>query len=148
MSGSKHETYLNPSEATGAALLARSLPGAVVMLNLLRFREIADYSDFPDIAPPEPISGRQAYERYVDHTLPFLRAAGGRILYAGTGGDYLVGPPGQGWDMALLVEQSSVDSFMAFTSNTEYLAGIGHRIAALHDSRILPLVDALVSVVG
>lgn len=136
------EVHLDPSQATGAAFLARGITGEVVMLNLLRFREIADYSGFPQLAPPEPISGRQAYERYVAHTLPFLRASGGDVLYAGDGGDYLVGPPGQGWDMALLVRQRSVASFMAFASDEAYLAGIGHRVAALRDSRILPLVGA------
>jgi hypothetical protein len=28
---------------------------------------------------------------------------------------------------------------LAFASNQDYLAGIGHRVAALADSRILPL---------
>ena len=41
----------------------------------------------------------------------------------------------------MLVEQSSVDSFLAFASNTGYVAGLGHRTAALEDSRLLPLVS-------
>jgi hypothetical protein len=40
----------------------------------------------------------------------------------------------------MLVEQSSVSAFLEFASNREYLAGIGHRTAALEDSRLLPLV--------
>lgn len=67
------------------------------MLNLLRFRETADYSEFPDLAPEVPISGYDAYEKYVRHTLPFLHASGGELLYIGTGGDYLIGPVGRGW---------------------------------------------------
>ena len=78
-----------------------------------------------------------------EHTLPFLKASGGEVLYVGSGGDFLIGPAGRGWDMAMLVKQSSVESFMEFASNHEYLAGIGHRVAAVRDSRILPLVDAL-----
>jgi hypothetical protein len=39
----------------------------------------------------------------------------------------------------MLVRQSSVQSFMAFAGNTAYLAGLGHRTAALEDSRLLPL---------
>lgn len=41
----------------------------------------------------------------------------------------------------MLVRQSSPAVFMAFASNAEYLAGIGHRTAALEDSRLLPLVE-------
>jgi uncharacterized protein (DUF1330 family) len=137
------DVYLDPSNATGAAFLSRRISGEVVMLNLLRFRMVADYSAFPELAPRVAITGREAYERYIQHTLPFLSASGGRILYAGSGGNYLIGPPGRGWDMALLVRQHSVTAFMAFASNPAYLAGIGHRLAAVRDSRILPLVDAL-----
>ena len=136
------DRYLDPSQANGAALLARNIEGAVTMLNLLRFHDVADYSDYPDLRPAEPISGREAYEKYIQHTLPYLRAAGGELIYRGIGGDYLIGPPDQGWDMALLVKQDSVTAFMAFATNPEYLAGIGHRVAALRDSRILPLVAA------
>ena len=42
---------------------------------------------------------------------------------------------------AMLVRQSSVQSFMAFADHAGYLAGIGHRTAALEDSRLLPLAE-------
>ncbi len=111
------------------------------MLNLLRFREIADYSGFPDLAPPEPISGSAAYDRYVRHTLPFLAASGGSVEFYGTGGDTFVGPPDERWDRVMLIRQSSLEAFFAFASDPEYLAGVGHRTAALEDSRLLPLVQ-------
>lgn len=41
----------------------------------------------------------------------------------------------------MLVRQRSVSDFIAFASNQEYLAGTGHRTAALEDSRLLPLVE-------
>jgi hypothetical protein len=44
----------------------------------------------------------------------------------------------------MLVRQSSFASFIAFASNQAYLAGIGHRVAALEDSRLLPIVQAQV----
>jgi len=45
------------------------------MLNLLRFREVADYRATPALAPPAPISGADAFQRYIDHTLPRRAAA-------------------------------------------------------------------------
>lgn len=132
-------TYLDPTDATAMALFSRHIDGPVVMLNLLRFRATADYSEHPALAPQTPISGRAAYDRYIEHTLPHLTATGGRLLYLGEGGDYLIGPEREGWDMAMLVEQASVEAFMAFAANVDYLAGIGHRVAAVRDSRILPL---------
>jgi hypothetical protein len=41
----------------------------------------------------------------------------------------------------MLVRQSSVASFLAFASHDAYLAGLGHRTAALEDSRLLPLSE-------
>ena len=110
------------------------------MLNLLRFRDVADYGDFPEIGPAEPISGRAAYQLYIDHTLPFLQATGGEMSFLGEGGQYLIGPTAERWDAVMLVRQNSLADFMAFANDQGYLAGIGHRTAALEDSRLLPLV--------
>ena len=117
----------------------RQIQGPVFMLNLLRFREVADYKENPELQPTDSISGAEAFQLYIDHTLPFLIECGGKIVFLGKGGHYLIGPIGEKWDMVMLVEQSSVDAFIAFAGNQEYLNGLGHRIAALQDSRLLPL---------
>lgn len=133
--------FIKVSDENGAALLARNITGEVVMLNLLRFREIADYSKHPELDPGERISGRKAYRKYALHTLPLLEAAGGALLYSGNGGDFLIGPSGKGWDQVLLVRHKSIQAFMNFASDKNYMMGAGHRTAALSDSRLLPLVD-------
>ena len=51
------ERFLEVSQEAGAALLARNISGEVVMLNLLRFRDVADYSANPELMPSGPISG-------------------------------------------------------------------------------------------
>ncbi len=131
--------YLEPTQEAGRSFLARGIAGEVFMLNLLRFREVADYSAHPQLAPGRPISGAEAYERYMAHTLPFLTASGGAVIFFGEGGPFLIGPEGERWDRALLVRQKSAQAFIAFVSDKAYLAGLGHRTAALEDSRLLPL---------
>jgi hypothetical protein len=111
------------------------------MLNLLRFRSTADYSLTPELAPATAISGEVAYRLYMEHTLPHLEKSGGEVLFFGQGGQFLIGPSEERWDAVLLVRQVSVSAFVAFASNQEYLAGIGHRLAALEDSRLLPLSE-------
>lgn len=138
----EHRRYLEPTDEAGRAFFARGLSGPVVMLNLLRFRRIADYSAAPHLAPSEPISGEAAYARYIEHTLPFLEASGGEILFFGKGGTLLIGPSEERWDAAMLVRQQSAGDFLAFATNPAYLAGMGHRGAALEDSRLLPLIEA------
>jgi hypothetical protein len=136
------QAYLDPTQDQGRAFFTRGISGAVVMLNLLRFRGVADYSATPALAPQAPVSGEQAYRLYMEHTLPFLKASGGELLFYGRGGDLLIGPTSERWDAAMLVRQSTVASFLAFASNQGYLSGIGHRTAALEDSRLLPLVES------
>jgi hypothetical protein len=135
------KSYLEPTEETGRAFFSKGLMGSIVMLNLLRFRAVADYSATPDLAPASPITGEEAYRRYIEHTLPFLKQSGGELLFLGQGGAFLIGPAEERWDAAMLVRQASVASFLAFASNKDYLRGIGHRLAALEDSRLLPLVE-------
>jgi len=135
------EKYLDVTREAGAALFARNIKGEILMLNLLRFREVANYSSFPDIRPSRPISGAEAYQKYIDHTLPFLKESGGSLELLGKGGKYLIGPQDEPWDLVMLVRQHSLADFMAFSKNEAYLAGLGHRTAALEDSRLLPLVE-------
>lgn len=135
--------YLEVTQAAGRELFMRGIEGPVVMLNLLRFRAVADYSAHPELAPDEPISGAAAYQRYMDHTYPYLQASGGEVIFYGTGGPFLIGPAAERWDAAMLVRQQSLAAFLAFSTNAAYLAGMGHRVAALEDSRLLPLVEAI-----
>jgi len=137
----KNETYLEATQESGRAFVMRSISGNVVMLNLLRFRDYADYSTTPHLAPQEPISGVAAYQLYIKHTLHHLKKSGGELIFMGKGGTFLIGPTSERWDAVMLVRQSSVNEFMAFASNPEYMEGMGHRTAALEDSRLLPLVE-------
>jgi uncharacterized protein (DUF1330 family) len=131
--------YLNPSDAQGASLFSKSGAGSVTMLNLLRFRDEADYSASPELAPSGQSTGREAFRRYVDHTLPLLEQRGGELVLLADADGWFIGPEDEQWDQVMLVRQQSLQAFLAFASDEEYLAGLGHRTAALTDSRLLPL---------
>lgn len=134
--------HIEPSEAGARALRERALDGPVLMLNLLRFRAVADYARSPGLAPAVEVSGEEAYRTYAAHTAPHLAAVGGEVVLTGTGGSPLIGPDTERWDLVLVVRYPSVDAFMAMAGNEAYLAGVGHRTAALEDSRLLPLEPA------
>ena len=134
--------YLEPTQESGIALFKRNISGEVIMLNLLRLRETADYSNNPELTPTTPISGKEAFQKYIDHTLPFLESSGGKLILLAEGGEYFIGPSDERWDLVMLVKQSSVQDFFSFATDPEYMAGIGHRTAALIDSRLLPLEES------
>lgn len=65
------KSYINPTQESGRAFIQRRITGTVVMLNLLRFKAIADYSETPELAPAEPISGEAAFQLYMEQPCPF-----------------------------------------------------------------------------
>jgi hypothetical protein len=134
--------YLDVTQEAGAELFSRDISGEVLMLNLLRFRDVADYSEFPELAANEPISGREAYRKYMVHTTPYLLESGGSMMLMAQGGKNLIGPADEQWDVAMIIRQRSLADFMAFASNPGFMAGMGHRKAALLDSRLLPMLES------
>lgn len=118
--------------------LARGLQGPVDMLNLLRFRDVADYSAHPGLAPPAPISGREAYARYFAQAEPILAGLGAERVYDADGGTVIIGPTDGAWDRVLVIRWPSVDVFMELATHEGYRGVVGHRAAALRDSRLLP----------
>ena len=138
---SRPQAFLEPTQESGREFFSRGITGPIVMLNLLRFRATADYSATPHLAPQTPITGEDAYRLYMEHTRPYLEKAGGSVLFLGRGGKFLIGPAEERWDAAMLVRQASAAAFLAFATNQEYMSGMGHRVAALEDSRLLPLVE-------
>jgi hypothetical protein len=62
--------HLAPTQHAGRDFVLRGPAGVVVMLNLLRLREMADYTATPELAPAAPISGAEAFDRHIQHTLP------------------------------------------------------------------------------
>lgn len=133
--------YLDATDENGRLVFGPGLEGPVTMLNLLRFRAVADYSDFPELAPDEPISGAEAYDVYTREALPFVMGVGARVSFHATAGHYLIGPTDRRWDRVLLVSYPDVTDFLAMAANEDYLAILGHRMAALADSRLLPMVE-------
>ena len=65
------QRFLEISQEAGAAFFSWNISGPVTMLNLLRFRDMVDYSANPELDPNEPISGIEAYQKYIGYTMAF-----------------------------------------------------------------------------
>lgn len=134
--------YLDTNEESGKEFYRRFYnKGRIVLLNLLKFKEIADYSSLRIIKPAVEITGEVAYRLYLESTILELEKVGSRILYYGKSGSFLIGPQHPKWDAILLVEHASVTKFKEFSQSSDYLKSAGHRTAALEDSRLLPSTE-------
>lgn len=119
--------------------LMSKVPAGVplVMLNLLRFRERADY---PAELALAPCSGRDAYAAYKRNIKPHLANAGARVIWEAQAKHAFVAPPHEKWDEVLLVAYPSRDAFMAMLRSPDYQAITMHRTAALADARLVVTV--------
>jgi len=109
-----------PSEMNEA--LVRALPdhGPVVMVNLVKFRDRAEY------------------QRYSEITMPLIKARGGTVLWAGNAEGAAFGDVERNkWDYVVLVRYPSRAAFLDMMTSAEYEKANAHREAALEEHVIL-----------
>jgi uncharacterized protein (DUF1330 family) len=114
---------------------ARKAPDAapIVMLNLLKFRDFADYEE----KGAARVTGRKAYERYSKAVVPLLWEVGGQLLWMGKARAGVIIPDDESWDEVVLVHYPSRAAFVRMVSSDAYQAIMHHRTAALADSRLI-----------
>ena len=87
------QNYLDPTQEQGPSVLHAKHCWQRDHAELAAISATADYSAARALMPGAPISGEKAYRLYMEHTVPFLKASGGEVLFYGSGGDFLIGPP-------------------------------------------------------
>ncbi|MBO9544767.1 DUF1330 domain-containing protein [Caulobacter sp.] len=101
--------------------------GPFVMVNLLKFKDKAEYADGSDA----DLSGREAYGRYGAVVTGLIEALGGRIRYSGAVTGLLLGEVDDLWDAVALAEYPSLAAFQAMAVSPEMHAIEHHRKAGL-----------------
>lgn len=131
-------SYLNPDPEKLPGIFA-GLPDntPIVMLNLLKFRDVAVYK-----GQPADYSGREAYRRYSDVALQKLAEIGARVTYVGNMKATLIGPESEQWDEVLLVRYPSKQAFLGMMMQPDFFEATRHRTAALADSRLVATIEA------
>jgi len=101
--------------------------GPFVMVNLLKFKERADYGEGSTDEP----TGREAYERYGAEVTKLVEAGGGRLAFSGHVSGILLGEVEELWDAVALVEYPSHAAFQEMMRSPEWAAIEHHRNAGL-----------------
>jgi uncharacterized protein (DUF1330 family) len=116
-----------PPAEQAAAFFGAAEDGPFVMVNLLKFKERADYPDGSDAA----LSGREAYARYGAGVQACLAAVGGKSLYAGAVTELMLGEADELWDMIALAQYPSRAAMLQMIQSPDYQAIERHRVAGL-----------------
>jgi uncharacterized protein (DUF1330 family) len=125
--------FIDPTKETFAAFRAADRPGPIHMLNLVRFRERADYPD------GRQATGAEAYAAYGRESHPVFARLGGRIVWRGRFELMLIGPADEIWDECFIAEYPSVAAFVEMIRDPVYREAVKHRQAAVLDSRLVRL---------
>ena len=107
------------------------------MLNLLRFRELAQYAPADPEAGAPSVSGAEAYARYSDEAGPVFATVGGAQFWIASPNAVLIGPDTEHWDHAFIARYPTPQAFVDMIKNPDYNRATRHRTAAVADSRLI-----------
>ena len=110
----------------------------VVMLNLLKYREVAASGYGVD-----GMSGEDAYREYGRRFAELHPRFGGEPIWMGRAGHTAIGPADEDWDIVILVRYPTRAQFVGMFRDPDYQAIAPIRAAALRDSRIIETTQLL-----
>ncbi len=117
-----------PSEPERIAAMQEPGPsGPIIMVNLLKFREKAQYPDGRDAH----LSGREAYARYGAAVSKLLPKFGGRAIFAGDVTFLALGQVEELWDEIAMAEYPDRAALWAMSTSPEWREIAVHRQAGL-----------------
>lgn len=130
------ECYIDPTRESFAAFKSLPRDAPIHMLNLLQFREQADYpSDHACAA--RGLSGAEAYREYGRASAPVLARVGGSVIWRGRMEAMVIGPEDKAWDAAFIAAYPNAAAFLAMVTDPEYKLAVVHRQAAVLTSRLI-----------
>jgi hypothetical protein len=127
--------HVSPEPDRLATLLDADDGAPVVMLNLNRYRDRAQY---PTGTPDSDVSGRDAYLRYGLVARDAIAAVGGRILWATNVDGLVIGCAHDRYDEVVAVWYPSRRAFLGLADHPGYLEAHVHRDAALEQATLIP----------
>lgn len=102
------------------------------LVNFFKFNTTANYG-----AQEEPhASGRDAFQRYADVSVPSMQAAGGTFLAVAPFAGSLLGEE-QDWDLVAIGQYPGLAAFISLYTNPAYVDAFRHRTAAVSNQSVV-----------
>ena len=110
----------------------------IFMLNLLKFRDNAEYEDGRET----DLTGEQAYAIYGKRVAEIVAGLGGRIVFGGKARNLLIGQVDGLWDQVALVQYPNMETMGKMMMMDEYKAAHVHRHAGLEGQLLIECTGA------
>ena len=129
---------LSPKPEQIQALLESDLEGPVVMVNLLKFKERAEYADGRET----DLSGREAYGLYGQAVSQIIREYDGEVIFVGDVTFLSLGQVEELWDEVAIAKYPNRAALWAMSTSSEWNEAAVHRAAGLAGQLNIETVDA------
>lgn len=124
-----------PVAAQFEALSASKAEGPVCMLNLLKFKDKAEYEDGRE----NNLTGLEAYGLYAQEMRQIVEQEGGRFLFSGSADQLVIGGGDFEWDVVAIVEYPSRQEFIRIATLPEVMEIGVHRQAGLEGQLLVAM---------
>jgi uncharacterized protein (DUF1330 family) len=128
-----------PNREQIEGFMAPGQDGPIYMLNLLTFKEKAEYPDGRDT----DLTGAEAYAVYSAEVAGHLATVGGRGMFAAKVERLMLGEVEELWDTAAIAMYPSRKAMMEMMSSSDYQASAVHRTAGLAGQLNIELVEPM-----
>ena len=116
-----------PNEEQMAGFLEGDTETPIKMVNLLKFKDKADYKDGRQTS----LSGKEAYQIYTDEVQGHLEKVGGKSIFLGEVERLMLGEVEELWDWVAIAEYPSRKAMLEMVMDSEYQKSEEHRSAGL-----------------
>jgi len=126
-----------PSKEQLQSLTEAEVEGPIAMVNLLKFKEKAQYADGREAS----LSGLEAYGLYGKEMQKIVEGAGGRFIFSGAVGALAIGETSDLWDAVAIVEYPSPEAFLKLAMSPEVQEIGVHRQAGLEGQLLIQTIE-------
>ena len=123
----KYINELRKTDQQVQDLLEKDDGGAICMINLIKFRQKAEYEDGRET----DLSGIEAYQIYGAVTGSLIKELGGEVVFTSVFNGMVVGEVEELWDVMAIAKYPTLQSFIDMVASPEYLEAYHHRLAGL-----------------
>ncbi|MDB3997100.1 DUF1330 domain-containing protein [Gammaproteobacteria bacterium] len=123
----EYKNSVHPTKEQMEGFLEGDSEAPIAMINLLKFREKAQYEDGRDT----DLTGEQAYAIYMDEVVGHLKKVGGEVSFGGSINRLMLGEVEELWDKAFIAKYPSKKAMLKMVTDPDYLESNKHRVAGL-----------------
>ena len=123
----EYKNSVHPTKEQMEGFLEGDSDAPIAMINLLKFKEKAEYEDGRDT----DLTGEQAYAIYGKEVVEHLKKVGGKISFGGSINRLMLGEVEELWDTTFIAKYPSKKAMLKMITDPDYLESNKHRVAGL-----------------